>query len=326
MTAQKAGSPVSRIRATSAPGKVMIAGEYSVLDGAEAVIAAVDRRCYARLLDAIAPDSLLPPPEARAAADVAAAMLGRSAPALAIDASALRQSGRKLGLGSSAAGAAAAAGAVFADAGFDLDDVAVRARVLDAALDGHRAVAPEGSGADVAASVLGGFVRFRRLGDGVETHPLRWPASIATRIAWTGTEVRTSDMLKRVHALRERDPARHRALMASLGERADAFVSALLDEDVAGVIQAVDECAQAMSDLGEAAGVGIVDATTDHIRLLARRAGGAAKPSGAGGGDVVFCAFPGETAAEAFASACAEAGVGLLSVRLGAEGVRSEGP
>lgn len=315
---------MSRIRATSAPGKVMIAGEYAVLEGAEAVVAAVDRRCYARFGEGLADEPV--PPEAGAAMNAAAAMLGRSVMPLAVDASALRQDGRKLGLGSSAAAAAAAAGAVFAEAGFDLADGAVRDRVLGAALEGHRAVAPEGSGADVAASVLGGFVRFRRLGDGVETHALRWPQTLSARIAWTGTEVRTSEMLERVRALREREPATYRALMTALGDVSDAVVSALLDEDVVGVIQGIDACSDAMANLGRASQAGIVNDTIARMRDLARRAGGAAKPSGAGGGDVVFCAFPGEAAAEAFTSACAEAGVGLLSVHLGVEGVRSEGP
>lgn len=304
----------------------MIAGEYAVLDGAEAVVAAVDRRCYARWGEGVAGDTQAGiAPEARAASQAAATALGRPALRFAMDAAALRQDGRKLGLGSSAAAAAAAAGAVFVDAGFDLDDAAVRDRVLDAALEGHRAVAPEGSGADVAASVLGGFVRFRRLGDGVETHALRWPEAIATRIAWTGHEVRTSDMLQRVRALRERDAAEHRTRMTALGGAADELVSALLDDDVSGVIQAVDACAEAMAALGQAAGISIVDATTDRIRHLAKRAGGSAKPSGAGGGDVVFCAFPGDAAADAFASACAQSGVELVSLRLGAPGVRVEG-
>jgi phosphomevalonate kinase len=301
----------------------MIAGEYAVLDGAEAVVAAVDRRSYALWGGWITADAA--PAEARAAAAAAAAALGRAPLGIDIDASALRQRGHKLGLGSSAATAAAAAGAAFADAGLDPADAAVRERILAAALEGHRAVAPDGSGADVAASVLGGFLRFRRLGDGVETHPLRWPESIATRVAWTGIEVRTSDMLDRVRALGENDPASHRALMTALGERAEAVVSALLDEDIAGVIQGVDASADAMADLGRAAQAGIVNDTIQRIRDLARLAGGAAKPSGAGGGDVVFAVFPGEGAAEEFASACTQAGVELLSVGLGAEGVRSEG-
>lgn len=316
---------MSRIRAASAPGKMMVVGEYAVLEGSEAIVAAVDRRCYARLGDDVIRRDT--PREVTATAALVRRALGQQpvAEMITLDASELRQDGRKLGLGSSAAAAVSTAGALFADAGFDLTDPDVRARVLDCALEGHRAVAPEGSGADVAAAALGGFVRFRKLGDGVETHALAWPTALATCVVWTGIEVRTSDMLARVSALRERDPAAHRSLLAALADRADAVVSALLDTDLAGVVAGVDEYAVAMGALGQASGADIIDDTTSRIRALAARSGGAAKPSGAGGGDVVLGVFPGEAAAEDFASACATAGLKLLSVRLGAPGVRPEG-
>jgi MFS family permease len=44
---------------------------------------------------------------------------------------------------------------VFAFHGRDLNDLGTRRAVMNSALDGHRAVAPGGSGADVAASALG---------------------------------------------------------------------------------------------------------------------------------------------------------------------------
>jgi phosphomevalonate kinase len=299
----------------------MVVGEYAVLEGAEAVVAAVSRRAHARTGGTGAA-----PPEVVGAAAAAARLLGVEPPAVSIDASALRDGDKKLGLGSSAAGAAAAAAVVFAQAGKLLDDAATRTQVLDAALEGHRTVAPEGSGADVAASVLGGFVRFRRLGDGVETHALDWPAALALRVVWTGGEARTSDMITRVRALRYRDGALHRRCFAALADRADATISALLDADVAGAIEGLDGYAEAMDALGRAAGVSIVDATSARVRAIAKAAGGAAKPSGAGGGDVVMAAFPDEDCAEKFASECAGAGLALLSLGLGAPGVQDESP
>jgi hypothetical protein len=41
----------------SAPGKMMIAGEYAVLHGAEALVAAVDRRAFARFRSGAAPEA-----------------------------------------------------------------------------------------------------------------------------------------------------------------------------------------------------------------------------------------------------------------------------
>lgn len=101
------------LRAT-APGKVLLAGEYAVLVGAEAVVMAVDRRVVARVVADPATD-----PDARAGARspfieaVVAAIVAhagadseaaRAAMALAVDSRALRAvDGIKLGLGSSAA-------------------------------------------------------------------------------------------------------------------------------------------------------------------------------------------------------------------------------
>src|ERR1043166_3119640 len=41
-------SPVERPMIASAPGKLIVAGEYAVLDGAPAIVVAVDRRAVAR--------------------------------------------------------------------------------------------------------------------------------------------------------------------------------------------------------------------------------------------------------------------------------------
>src|SRR5262245_22238572 len=144
----------------SAPGKLMISGEYVVLDGAEALVAAVDARVLvhasARPADRWGSDGTRSPdprrlsPEALLTRELVEQALGPASMDLEIDTSALRSGGQKLGLGSSAAVAAATAGAVAAWHGRELD----RAQLLVWAQQGHRAVAPEGSGADVAASVL----------------------------------------------------------------------------------------------------------------------------------------------------------------------------
>jgi phosphomevalonate kinase len=307
---------------------MMVVGEYAVLDGAEAIVSAVNRRAVASWRDdETAVQNALQdvlPPEAQAARKLAAERLGSRLIPMELDVSSMNVDGRKLGLGSSAAGAAVAAGAVHAAAGQDLADDAVRAAVLQAALDGHRSVAPRGSGADVAAAVLGGHVRFRRLGDGIETHAIDWPAALHVRVVWTGKSARTSELLERVDALAARDAASHRGCMGALAERSEQFVSAMLDDDVPALIEGTDAYAEAMAELGRAAGAPIETEEIARVRQLARQAGGAAKASGAGGGDVVLALFPSADAAGAFEAACSAAGVELLSIELGAAGVRIE--
>jgi phosphomevalonate kinase len=310
--------------AASAPGKMMIAGEYAVLEGAEAIVAAVGRRAYAQL-GAIEAEGVVPH-EAAAARLAAERKVGAAPGTLTIDVAELQQDGRKLGLGSSAAAAAAAAGVVFAAHGLRPSDPAVRDQVLAAALEGHRSVAPHGSGADVAAAVLGGFVRFRKLGAGVEAHSLVWPTGLELVVVWTGKPARTSDMLSKLRDFSAKDEAGYRARMRALADQSDQLVSALIAGDAAGAVEGVDGYGNAMEELGIAAGIGIVEETCARIREIARANRGAAKPSGAGGGDVAIAVFSKTSSADAFRAGCDQAGFEVLSLELGVQGERDEEP
>ena len=92
----------------SAPGKALLCGEYAVLEGAPAVVAAVDRRVTVSWTD----DVVSMPPEVEATLELGRARCGNVPGMLTVDARALRREDIKLGLGSSAAAAAAAAGGV----------------------------------------------------------------------------------------------------------------------------------------------------------------------------------------------------------------------
>ncbi|MCX5743511.1 MAG: phosphomevalonate kinase, partial [Proteobacteria bacterium] len=127
----------------SAPGKLIISGEYAVLDGAPALVLAVNRRVVARLVGE--PSTAAPSPFLAAVA-AELARRGRVMPAIVVDSSALYDGAMKLGLGSSAAVTVAATALAIASAD--------PARVFPIALAAHQAAqaarGAAGSGADVA--------------------------------------------------------------------------------------------------------------------------------------------------------------------------------
>jgi phosphomevalonate kinase len=311
---------VKRVDA-SAPGKLMVSGEYAVLDGAVAIVASADVRVRVRWVD----QEATLPPEAAATRELAERELGAVPGWLALDAADLRKSGKKLGLGSSAAASAAVAGAFLATHGQDLSDPVVQQRAFKLALAGHKAIAPEGSGADVAAASLGGFVRFRLAqGSTAEARRVEFPAQVQSRVVWTGKEARTSEFIRAVRAFEARDGDGYTKLRGELHDQALRFADAIQNSNVPEIISATGAYGRAMGELGRAAGVAIVTDELAQIASLAGEHGGAAKPSGAGGGDVAIAFFPSEASARAFDDACRAAQLDLLDLRLGAPGVRAE--
>lgn len=312
----------------SAPGKVLWSGEYAVLDGAPAVVVAVTRRAHARVADR--PQRLSPFLEA-ARREVEAAFGPESAEAgraarVVVDSRPLEDRGKKLGLGSSAAATVAVIAAAVGRLDLPLiHRLAHRAHGAAQAPRGAR-----GSGADVAASVHGGALVVARPGDADDLMPLAVrrtsiPADITPVLLWTGLPADTPTLVARVRALREVHPGRHAACIDAIARASEALCAALDAGDPARVIAAIDNGSDALRALGDAAGAPLVPPDTAAAARLAARHGGAVKPTGAGGGDVLLAVLPSSTAA-AFTDEARSAGMTPISADVSPDGVRLADP
>jgi phosphomevalonate kinase len=318
------GTPV-----VSAPGKVFLIGEYAVLEGGPAVLAAVSRHAIAQYVPELPPES----PLVAETIKRAVAALGDLAPALPpgsplVNTAAFHQDGVKLGLGSSAATAVAAAGAVLSFAGIDIG--ARRDLLFEVADEAHRAAQGGlGSGGDVAASVHGGFIGYLRARAEPMAKPLirklSRPRGLQLVVFWTGTSARTPELVQAVRALAARAPTAYANLIDGLRHTADQFVHAFLANDARGTIVHADAYGRLLEKLGASAEVPIVTPPFVEVAALARRLGGAAKPSGAGGGDVGVALFDDEAAAAELTRRC-PAGVSVLDVKVDPDGARRRHP
>jgi len=293
-----------------APGKLLLAGAYAVLEGAPALVVAIDRRAVA--------DgdrrATLPTPEVLAALDAA------SAPE--VDASALREGDAKLGLGSSAAILVASLGVAYARAGKDLRASDVRTSLFADARRAHARVQAGGSGVDVAASVHGGALEYALLpGGGVRVDALPLPAALRVEVFWCGAPATTTRMRARVDALREKHPSAHRARLDAIGAAAVAAVAASRADDLAAFMDAARAGSDALLALGRDADAPIFLPALRALVPLANDDGAAFLPSGAGGGDV-FVHVGRHPASPQFQAAAAAAGLRLLAMQPDALGVR----
>lgn len=288
----------------------MLSGAYAVLSGAPALVAAVDR--YA-LADSARP-AVFVTPEVRAA-------LGEQVPPW-FDASALRDGGQKLGLGSSAAILVASLAALELSREPALTDLELASKVYERALVAHRAAQGGGSGVDVAASSFGGVLSAQRSDAGLVLCNVCLPRELHFEVWACAAAASTPALLARVAELGVRNAGLHRALIAVQTEASVAAHVAALADDAPGFIRAIDRQECALRALGESAGANIVTPELAQLAELARTQGAAFLPAGAGGGDVAY--YVGVTPAPPSWGARARAlGLSPVELSLGARGVHA---
>lgn len=313
-----------KARWARAPGKLMLSGEYAVLEGARALVMAVDRCVTARFADEGETAGEMREATAALEAAVRRGELTNMPAPMVFDTRALAGAdGQKLGLGSSAAGCVAALALGLAGEGRAMS----REALGRTARRGHRAAQGGGSGADVMASALGAVVAFE-LTDGPDGEPTvstrGWNPAIPWGVLWTGQSVRTSEMLQRVAALRLRgwDFA---AFVAGIDACTRALERAIESGDGPTVVEAVREHHGRMQGLGEAAGAAIVTEPMARFAAAIEPFGAAVKPSGAGGGDVVLVVAENQDAFAAAMREGASLGFAAVSLAIDAQGVRVGG-
>jgi phosphomevalonate kinase len=273
LASERASGPA----AASAPGKLIIAGEYAVLDGSPALVLAVNRRAEVRFDPAARGISAF----LDAVADQIAADGGdpTRAKQIAADSSAFYRDAQKLGLGSSAAVTVAATALAL---GSPLD----RARVLEVAMAAHAqaqgARGARGSGADVAAAVYGGMIQFQPGPTPVVT-PRTWPATLVLLPFFTGHSADTATLVAGMQHARQ---ARPRPVQEALD--AIAIASKAACEGLAArLLENLGLAAFGMDRLADATGLPLVPACVTQVHT-ALRGFGIAKTTGAGGGDVAI--------------------------------------
>jgi len=292
----------------SAPGKIVLSGEYAVLDGGPAISMAVDRRAVVTLEDNSNGECTLSTPGF--AGDekyrIIDAVCSGSRPEknIVLDTRAFADDGKKTGIGSSAALTVACI------AGLSQSE-----DVLSEALLAHRAFqGGAGSGVDVATAVRGGLIEFEMKTQLVTS--LAWPAGLCLRVIWTGVSASTEARLEKLAAQTTR-PSRS-ALLLAAPRMAEAWRSGDADRIMADYIPYIGVLRQFSVDHD----LGIFDAGHDQLTDAAMHSDLVYKPAGAGGGDIGVLYGKDATELDTFIAGHNELIHGVLQCALDPVGVR----
>lgn len=339
--------------AASAPGKLVVSGEYAVLEGGPAIVLALNRRARVTLHARDDGAYVVAAPELGIAhavgrldgqervqwsgvdaagcerlalvAAVIESMLINDAPSgftAVLDTGAFFSTdggGHKFGLGSSAALAVALAGAICADAGRE-------APLAEPLIAAHRRMqGGRGSGLDIAASLTGGVTEYRLRGTQPQIVPVivpvRWPDDLQFACVWSGKPASTGEFLQRLAVWQRREPARYDALMRELTADAEAVALAFTNNAADAVLTRIRAYAASLERLGVASGLDIVSAEHRAIAGIAADSGVVYKSCGAGGGDIGIALTVDAERLRAFRARLARAGLQTLDVQIAPSGL-----
>ena len=241
--------------------------------------------------------------------------------------------GRKLGLGSSAAVTVATVRAVAGFYGLSLDD----SRVYKLAMLASDAVQPIGSGGDIAASAVTGWVDYaspdrvwlRRArqraqarggtGDLLESD---WPGlclrrlpvpSVRLQVGWTGAPASTPALVADVQT-RSHGADDYTVFLRDSQDCLARLITAIEDDDVARIMRQIARNRALLAGLSRIGGRTIETTKLSRLVEIALDHGATAKSSGAGGGDCGIALCPPATDLVALRAAWETAGIRPLDL------------
>ena len=347
----------------SAPGKLILMGEYSVLIGAPAVVMAVNRRAVVTAGAADGESWLVTAPglvadaakcvikapgrvvwddcELGARFELFERLIGEMAARAVLESAALTPQkleldttaffdaglpGRpKLGIGSSAALTVALATVL---TGRETQPCGGDVAWLRTLVELHRAAQGGlGSGIDVAASLCGGVLGFELDAGGsvAGIAPIQWPNDISRAFVWTGKSASTCSFLEHLENARTSGSQDVDGALDRLGRVSERGVDALARNDAFRFLDSVDRFCEALELLGRAIEMPILSDAHRRLRQLGTECGVHYKPSGAGGGDFGVCFSTDDQRLQEFSRRAEAAGFATPEVDLDLSGAIKDG-
>ena len=318
----------------SAPGKVVLSGEYAVLDGAAAICAAINRRARVTITRSaddhhvVTASGIVTTTGRFTVSDgrfewlqggqdyALLECVWRALAATVPDSLVLTletqefvdvDSGTKFGIGSSAALAVALTAALdcVADAKADIKRIAVLA---------HRDFqSGAGSGVDVACSLQGGVIEYHLH---AASAALPWPDGLAFALLWSGVAASTDTRLEKLDSLKSH-PSR-----AALGTAANCVATSWQSGLPMVILDEFRAYTGALRQFSVDHDLGIFDAGHAELADAADAAGVVYKPCGAGGGDIGIVLADDEALIESFLDVATQKNFKRLHLTIDPSGVQ----
>ncbi|QAA31808.1 phosphomevalonate kinase [Clostridium manihotivorum] len=318
------------------PGKLMIAGEYAVLEpNQKAIVVAVNRYVNIHIEPSKKNELFLPQLgleniaweiiDEKVKFSVGDARLNFIENSIAVANQYLKENfieirpfrllvnselddtttGEKYGLGSSAAIVVSVISAILSIHWISKDKPSLE-QIFKLSAIAHLRTQKSGSGADIAASVYGGWLEYSSFSSKWVIYELRqnksiidiinqkWPnlsikkllppPELQLAVGWTKSPISTAPMIKSVHNFKQNNTEKYNYFLRESLHAVEAMIDGFERNDCNKAIKSLNQNRKALQSLEEASSITIETETLKRLCSIAERFG-SGKSSGAGGGD-----------------------------------------
>lgn len=249
-------------------------------------------------------------------------------------------SGKKYGLGSSAAAVTSVVAAIL---NYFLPIKPADTLIFKLASISHVKTQGNGSGADIAAATYGGVLKYssfqadwllREIDQAVTltelvekqwpyftVKPIQIPNELVLCIGWTGNPASTSNLVDKILQLKINESPKFDAFIQKSERAVQHFFKGMETNDIPLLFEGVQENRQALAEVGREAQAQLETPLLKTLSDLAKTFGGVGKQSGAGGGDCGIAFMPSEMKAEQLMKAWREANIKPLDLTAYSQGV-----
>ena len=237
----------------------------------------------------------------------------------------IQNNGSKLGLGSSAALSVALFVAICKFSGFIEIGLNLFSKILSAYL---RAQGSLGSGVDIAASLVGGILDYQIITQAAQPEyvwdKLELNTSLRFFPIWSGLSASTPEFLKHLVEYKNNFPRNYNEIMKHLVRLANKGCMAYRQNDGEQFLETVSEYFSQLKRLSINSGIPIISDVHDRIAKIVMEAGGAYKPSGAGGGDLGLAFYHSDLTAFKIKKSIVKSGFSVVNLAINPHGVTVE--
>jgi len=307
----------------SAPGKLMLAGEYVVAAGRSPALAvSTELRATVRVRESGAASWVVDAPDLGLTnafvTDVpvlseALALFPGIQPGRIEVTSDLGAGPHKPGLGGSSAVCVAAVHALAAWSGRPVPALA------DVIAAHRRAQGGVGSGYDVATAMSGGALVYSSSSFTAGPPLIEsavWPAGLHAAVFYSGRSASTRVQLERVSAWRREDPESYEACIEPLAAETVDFIRVFRTGDVARILRHAAQLQEELAFFDRVGDIGVIPPGPLQLAGVIEDAGAVARTSGAGGGDCMWALSDDPACLERAAVGAAELGFDRLDLTL----------